>query len=169
MVGIGVVAGSGPLRSGWSHRAGTSPAVLAELNAGFQSSSGTATTAAPSSSGGSPAPPFSQSVQGTYQTSAPDQNGQVSVVLTLTPSGAATSPLVVKLNGTSVNGGVSMSSSQVTWGSQTGKVTTLQGSTIGATVGGSSGSVDLTMQLHLDQANGTVTGTVSGTSVGSGQ
>lgn len=169
LVGIGAVAVSGPLRSGWSHRAGTSPAVLAELNAGFQSSSGPATTAPPSSSGGSPSPPFNQSVQGTYQTSTPDQNGQVSVVLTLTPSGTSTSPLVVKLNGTSVNGGVSMSSSQVTWGSETGKVTTLQGSTIGATVSGPTGSVDLTMQLNLDQANGTVTGTVSGTSAGNGQ
>jgi sulfoxide reductase heme-binding subunit YedZ len=168
LVGIGVVAISGPLRSGWSHRAGTSPAVLAELNAGFQTSSGTATTAPPPS-GGPPSAPFNQSVQGTYQTSTPDQNGQVSVVLTLTPSGGSTSPLVVKLNGTSVNGGVSMSSSQVTWGSETGKVTTLQGSTIGAKVGGSSGSVDLTMQLNLDQANGTVTGTVTGSSAGSGQ
>ncbi|HWE70204.1 MAG TPA: ferric reductase-like transmembrane domain-containing protein [Acidimicrobiales bacterium] len=162
LIGIGVVALAGPLRSGWSHRAGTSPAVLAELNAGFQSSSSAST--APPSSGGSPSPPFSQSVQGTYQTSSPDQNGQVTVVLTLTPSGSTSSPLVVKLNGTSVNGGVSMSSSQVTWGSETGTVTNLQGSTIGATLGGPNGSVALTMQLNLDQAHGTVTGTVSGTS-----
>lgn len=171
LIGIGVVALVGPLRAGWSHRAGTSPAVLAELNAGFQSagsSSATASTAAPSS-GGSPSPPFSQSMQGTYQTSAPDRNGQVTVVLTLTPSGSTTSPLVVKLNGTSVNGGVSMTSSQVTWGSETGTVTALQGSTIGATVGGPNGSVALTMQLNLDQSNGTVTGTVSGSAAGSGQ
>ena len=170
LIGIAVVALAGPLRPGWSHRAGTSPAVLAELNAGFQSSASSSTTPTASpASGGFPSPPFSQSVQGTYQTSAPDQNGQVTVVVTLTPSGSTTSPLVVKLNGTSVNGGVSMSSSQVTWGSETGTVTALQGSTIGATVGGPNGSVALTMQLNLDQANGTVTGTVSGTSARSGQ
>jgi predicted ferric reductase len=172
LVGIGVVALTGPLRTGWSHRAGTSPTVLAELNAGFQSggsSSATPTTAAPSSSGGSPSLPFSQTVQGTYQTSTPDQNGQVSVVLTFAPSGSMTSPLVVKLNGAAVNGGVAMSSSQVTWGAETGKVTALQGSTIGATVGGPNGSVNLTMDLNLDQSNGTVTGTVSGASAGSGQ
>ena len=106
--------------------------------------------------------PFNQSVQGTYQTSAPNRQGQISVVLTMTAAGSAASPLVVTLNGDSVNGGVAMSSSQVTWGPDTGTVTALQGSTIGAKVSGPSGSVDLTMQLNLDQANGTVTGTVSG-------
>jgi hypothetical protein len=145
--------------------------VLAQLNAAFQSGSGSSATgagAAPSSptsssTDGVPSPPFSQSVQGTYQTSAPNQAGQISIVLTMAASGSATTPLVVKLNGGSVNGGVAMSSSQVTWGPDTGSVTALQGSTIGAKVNGPAGSVDLTLQLHLDQSTGTLTGTVSGT------
>jgi DMSO/TMAO reductase YedYZ heme-binding membrane subunit len=171
VVGIGIVAVTGPLRPGWSQRAGTSASVLAQLNAAFQSGSGSSATgagAAPSSptsssTDGVPSPPFSQYVQGTYQTSAPNQAGQISIVLTMAGSGSATTPLVVKLNGGSVNGGVAMSSSQVTWGPDTGSVTALQGSTIGAKVNGPTGSVDLTLQLHLDQSTGTLTGTVSGT------
>jgi sulfoxide reductase heme-binding subunit YedZ len=176
---VGIVAAVGPLASGWSHRAGTSPALLAQLNAAFQSGGASssavagaapATTApaptqsstASSSTGGVPAAPFNDEVQGTYQTSAPNRDGQVQVVLTMTNSGTTTSPLVVKLIGTSVNGGVAMSSSQVTWGSATGMVTALQGSTIGATVSGPQGPVNLTLQLNLDRSNGTLTGTVSG-------
>jgi hypothetical protein len=145
--------------------------VLAQLNASFQSGGGSATgsssaTAAPPSTGGVPSAPFSQAVQGTYQTSAPNQQGQISVVLTMTAAGSPAAPLVVKLNGDSVNGGVAMSSSQVTWGPDTGTVTALQGSTIGAKVSGPNGSVNLNMQLALDQTNGTLTGTVSGTAGG---
>lgn len=102
-------------------------------------------------------------MHGTYQTSTPNRDGQVSVVLTMTPSGTTTTPLVVKLIGTAVSGGVAMSSSQITWGQDTGSVTALQGSTIGATMSGPGGSMDLTMDLALDQSKGTVTGSVSGT------
>ena len=183
VVGLGtiivilVVAVTGPLGPGWSRRAGTSPALLAQLNAAFASTGASSTSSGssssttaptqpttPSSSGGTvPRPPFTASVQGTYQTSAPNRDGQVSVVLTMTPSGATSTPLVVKLIGTAVNGGVAMSSSQITWGQDTGSVTALQGSTIGATMHGPGGSMDLTMNLALDQSKGTVTGTVSGT------
>lgn len=176
MIAIAVVAVVGPLAPGWSRRAGTSSALLAQLNASFASSgtssasSGsssttappTQSTTAPSSGGAVPRAPFTSTVQGTYQTSAPNQDGQVSVVLTMTPSGAAATPLVVKLIGTAVNGGVAMSSSHITWGQDTGSVTALQGSTIGATMSGPEGSIDLTMDLTLDQSAGTVKGTVSG-------
>jgi hypothetical protein len=176
LIAIGIVAVLGPLRAGWSHRAGTSPALLAQLNASFAptTSSGAAgtgstatapgstqSTSVPSSTGAVPAPPFTSAVQGTFQTSAPNRDGQVAVVLTMTRSGS-TAPLVVKLIGTAVNGGVSMSSSQVSWGQETGSVTALQGTTIGATVSGPTGAMKLTMQLNLNQSQGTVTGTVSG-------
>ena len=177
IIAIAVVAVTGPLAPGWSHRAGTSPALLAQLNKSFASSGTSSATAgspsattspptqpttAPSPNGAVPSPPFTTTVQGTYQTSTPNRDGQVSVVLTMTPSDSPSTPLVVKLIGTAVNGGVAMSSSQVTWGQQTGSVTALQGSTIGATVSGPKGSVNLTMRLSLDQSNGTLTGTVSG-------
>jgi hypothetical protein len=72
--------------------------------------------------------------------------------------------LVVKLIGTAVNGGVSMSSSSVTLGNAQGTVTALDGTTIGATVRGPNGRVDLVMQLSINQSKGSITGTVSGTS-----
>ncbi|HWD52623.1 MAG TPA: ferric reductase-like transmembrane domain-containing protein [Acidimicrobiales bacterium] len=168
LIGIGIVAVLGPLRPGWSQRAGTSASVLAQLNASFQPGSGSSTGPAspstvPSSTAGIPSPPFSQAIQGTYQTSSPNREGQVSVVLTMAASGSTGTPLVVTLNGSSVNGGVAMSSSQVTWGPDSGTVTALQGSTIGARVSGPNGSIDLTLQLNLDQATGKVTGILSGT------
>ncbi|MGH8996192.1 MAG: hypothetical protein ACRDYB_09240 [Acidimicrobiales bacterium] len=83
--------------------------------------------------------------------------------MTMLRTGNTATPLVVKLIGTAVNGGVALSSSQVTWGQSMGSVTALQGSTIGATVTGSTGSVNLIMKLSLNQSNGTLTGTVSGT------
>ena len=78
--------------------------------------------------------------------------------------GLATSgvPLVVDLTGPAVNGGVAMTSSQVTFGTRHGQVTFLDGSMIDATVSGSGGSENLTMRLELDRAAGTVSGTVSG-------
>jgi hypothetical protein len=80
----------------------------------------------------------------------------------MTPSGMPTPPLNVTITGASVNGGVAMSSSQVTWGQDTGSVTALKGSTIGATVKGPHGSVQLSMRLNLDQAQGTLSGTLPG-------
>ncbi|HEX3565783.1 MAG TPA: ferric reductase-like transmembrane domain-containing protein [Acidimicrobiales bacterium] len=176
LTAIGITAALGPLRPGWSHRAGTSPALLTQLNASFASggtsSSATAapaptvaptpSTSAPSTNDAVPVPPFTRTVTGTYRTSATNQSGQVSVVLSMTPSGAPTTPLTVTLIGTSVNGGVAMSSSQITWGQDTGSVTALQGSTIGATVKGPHGSVQLSMHLSLDQAHGTLSGTLTG-------
>lgn len=184
LLAIGIVAVLGPLASGWAHRAGTSPALLAQLNAAFKSpsrgsSSATGATAAtaPSSTsstqvpasatGGPPAAPFSISVSGTYLTSAANQSGQVHVVLTMQQAGSK-SPLVVKLLGAAVNGGVAMSSGEVSWGASTGTITALQGSTIAAALQGSKGSLRLTMQLSLDQSSDTLTGTVSGTSGSAG-
>jgi sulfoxide reductase heme-binding subunit YedZ len=175
LTAIGITAALGPLRPGWSHRAGTSAALLTQLNASF-ASGGTSSSAAstpaasapaqsntaPSTNDAVPVPPFTRTVAGTYRTSAANQSGQVSVVLSMTPSGTPATPLTVTITGASVNGGVAMSSSQVTWGQDTGSVTALQGSTIGATVKGPHGSVQLSMRLNLDRAQGTVSGTLTG-------
>ena len=72
--------------------------------------------------------------------------------------------LVVKLIGTPVNGGVSMTSSSVALGNAQGVVTALDGSTIGASVRGPRGRINLDMQLSINQSTGSITGTVSGTS-----
>ena len=170
----------GPLRPGWSHRAGTSAAVLEELSAAQQpvaatgqsatrqtvpSTTSTApSTAAPvDSTQKDPAVPFSRAATGTYRTSGPDGAGNVVVHFHMALQGSAV-PLEVTLTGAPVNGSVAMSASQVSYGGRQGVVTSLVGSTIAATVGGPGGSIGLTMQLTLDRATGTITGTVSGAS-----
>ncbi|MGO9029753.1 MAG: ferric reductase-like transmembrane domain-containing protein [Acidimicrobiales bacterium] len=167
VIGIAIFALLGPLRPGWSHRAGTSATLLGQLGSSGSTTapSGAAptSTTAPSPSSGLPAAPFSASVSGTYKSTKSGPSGQVDVVLTMTASDLPGTPLVVSLQGTPVNGGVAMSSSQVTWGGSSGQVTGLDGSAITATVAGGSGSLDLTMDLNLDQSSGSVTGTVSGT------
>jgi sulfoxide reductase heme-binding subunit YedZ len=174
VIGIGVFALLGPLQPGWSRRAGTSAPVLAEINARFAtktvgnaSSSAPSTTVpsttTPSSRGVIPASPFTANVTGTIKTSSQNSAGEVEVLLSMQLQGSNAS-LVVKLIGTAVNGGVSMSSSSVTLGTEQGTVTALDGSTIGATVRGPSGHIDLDMQLSINQSTGSITGTVSGTS-----
>jgi sulfoxide reductase heme-binding subunit YedZ len=182
LIGIGTFAALGPLQPGWSKRSGTSAALLAQLNARFASiSSGTPstststsasstsdtapTTTVPSSTSALPAVPFSKRLTGTIATSNPNSAGDVEVRLTLQVQGTD-APLVVQLIGTAVNGGVSMSTSNVTFGNERGAVTALNGSTIAATVKGASDQVDLVLQLSIDQQSGAVSGSVSATSGG---
>jgi sulfoxide reductase heme-binding subunit YedZ len=173
VIGIGGFSLIGPLRPGWSLRAGTSASVLREINARFtsnaSSSSSTASKALPttpqSATNAIPSTPFSVNVSGSLRTSNQNGNGGVEVLLTMRLAGSNTA-LVVTLIGTAVSGGVSMSSSNVSLGADHGSVTTLAGSTIAATVDGPRGRIDLAMQLQISQADGTVTGTVSGTSGG---
>jgi sulfoxide reductase heme-binding subunit YedZ len=176
VIGIGVFALAGPLRPGWSKRAGTSSALLAQIAAKFASQSATSpsgtsasptvpSTTQPASTSALPTVPFTASVTGTVQTSSPNSAGDVTVQLTLQVQGT-NAPLVVRLSGPAVNGGVSMTSSNVTFGTDQGAVTGLDGSNVQATVSGPSGKVDLVLQLTIDQNAGTISGTVSGTARG---
>ncbi len=163
---IAVFAEAGPLRPGWSHRAGTSSALLAQLSGATTASStgASAATAPPTSApvrSGVPATPFSTSVTGTVTQSAPDAHGESIVTLTMQPADTS-APLKVTIIGLAENGGVAMRRSAVSFGSSTGQVTALEGSNIGAVVSGPSGSVNLTMSLSLDPAAGTLTGQISG-------
>jgi DMSO/TMAO reductase YedYZ heme-binding membrane subunit len=164
---VAVFALAGPLRPGWSHRAGTSPSLLAALSGASAASyrAGTAPSTAPSAPAATPAlpsVPFSTTVTGTVSTSAPDTNGESVVTLTLHLADAS-DPLVAQIAGPAVNGGVEMRRSSVSFGAQHGVVTALDGSTVAAVVGTPSAPLDLAMQLSLDPSAGTVTGQVSGT------
>jgi sulfoxide reductase heme-binding subunit YedZ len=169
LLGTAVFAFTGPLQAGWSRRSGTSSAVLAKIDATASASvvpssgqaSSSSTTLPAGAPAASPSTPFSSALDGTYSVSSPDGAGQVQVQLSmrLATGGLA---LVVDLAGPAVNGGVAMTSSQVTFGTRHGQVTFLDGSTIDATVSGSGGSENLTMRLELDRAAGTVSGTMSG-------
>jgi sulfoxide reductase heme-binding subunit YedZ len=174
VVGIGTFALAGPLQPGWSRRAGTSPALLAQLSARFSSkiagtpsgasASVTApTTVVPTSASGLPPLPFNENVTGTIATSSPNSAGDVEVQLTMQVRGAS-SPLQVQLIGRAVNGGVAMSTSTVKFGNEQGAVTALDGSSIAATLNGPIGTVNLVLQLSIDQSSGTFTGSVSGSS-----
>ncbi len=164
---ITAFAMAGPLRPGWSHRAGTSSALLAQLSSSAATSySGATTTSPPRSTSapatsGVPTAPFQTSVSGTVATSAPDAHGESQVTLTLRLTDTST-PLQIRIIGPAVNGGVEMRSSAVTFGPLTGQVTALDGSNVGAVVDGSTGSLSLTMDLSLDPNAGTLTGQLSG-------
>lgn len=176
VIGIGVFAVAGPLRPGWSKRAGTSAALLTQIAAKFAaqsavSPSGTSasptvpSTTPPASTSALPTVPFTASVTGTVATSSPNSAGDVTVQLTLQVQGT-NAPLVVRLSGPAVNGGVSMTTSNVTFGTEQGAVTGLDGSNVQATVSGPGGRVDLALQLTIDQNAGTISGSVSGTARG---
>ena len=178
---IAVFALVGPLRPGWSRRAGTSAALLAQLarkSAGTSAvAAGTAasaatpstTTTAPatgSSSAGVPTAPFTVPLTGQQSTTSPTGQGEVRVTLAMKLQNAASTPLVVVLSGTAVaGGGVSMSSGSVTFGPYRGVVTGLNGGTVSATVSTPSPLL-LTLALNVDQNSGALSGTASGTSGG---
>ncbi len=164
---ITAFAAAGPLRPGWSHRAGTSSALLAQLSgasATSYASAGQSTTSStsPPVTSAIPAVPFSTSVSGSVATSAPDARGESQVTLTMRLADT-TAPLEVRIVGPAVNGGISMHHSTVSLGTLTGQVTALDGSNVGAVVSGPSGSINLSMSLALDPNAGTLTGQVSGT------
>jgi DMSO/TMAO reductase YedYZ heme-binding membrane subunit len=161
-------AAAGPLRPGWSRRAGTSSALLAQLSgsasASYASSptSTTPSTSAPPASG-VPTAPFETTVSGTVVTSPPNSGGDVEVTLSLRLADTAV-PLSVRISGPAVNGGVTLHSSAVTFGQMSGQVTALDGSSVGALVTGPTGSLNLTMNLSLNPGSGTLTGQLSGSS-----
>jgi DMSO/TMAO reductase YedYZ heme-binding membrane subunit len=178
-VGIGTFTALGPLRPGWSHRAGTSEGLLAQIAAEAEGGAAPPITAptvagtplpsaATPSPGHIPAPPFSMAVAGT-QASQPDGSGRVQITLALRLADAASTPLTIILDGAAVaGGGVSLSDGSVSYGPYRGTVTSLEGDTIDATVPGD-GPLGLAVVLDVDQATGALSGTVSGTLAGVGR
>jgi hypothetical protein len=106
-------------------------------------------------------------VTGSYTSTVATGSGHAQVTFTLEVGGPPGSPLLVRLDGTPEGAGIVMSSGSVSWGSWTGKVTSLSGSVIGASLGQGGHSLNLVMDLHLDRSDGSVSGSISGTSGGS--
>jgi sulfoxide reductase heme-binding subunit YedZ len=162
---ITAFAVAGPLRPGWSHRSGTSTALLAQLSGSAATSYSGATPQtkqqSASATSGIPTAPFQTSVSGTVATSQPDANGESQVTLTMQLADTS-APLRVQIIGPAVNGGVAMRRSAVSFGPLTGRVTALEGANIGAVVNGTTGSLSLTLNLSLNPNAGTLTGQVSG-------
>ena len=176
-IAIAVFAVVGPLRPGWSRRAGTSAALLAELakkaGAGPAGAASAGRRPRPRSrerraraprvaSGAVPTPPFTVGVSGT-QTATGSGGGQAQVTLSLQLQDASSTPLTVVLTGTALRGGgVSLSSGTVSLGSDSGTVTGLNGGTINAIVSAPN-SLQLVISLNVDQNTGALSGTVTGT------
>ncbi|HVA08161.1 MAG TPA: ferric reductase-like transmembrane domain-containing protein [Acidimicrobiales bacterium] len=163
---IAAFAVIGPLGSGWSHRAGTSSALLAQLKrstSASYSSAPTSTTTPPARAAAIPSAPFETTVSGTVATTPPDSQGDIDVTLIMKLADS-TVPLEVQIVGPATNGGVALRRSQVTFGQMSGQVTALYGPSIGAVVTGPTGSLNLSMNLTLDPRAGTLTGQISASS-----
>ena len=177
-------AALGPLRPGWSHRSGTSSALLAQLaakngasatgngavatgNGAVATGNSTPTGNGAVSSGSVPSVPFTSTLTGSQSSTAPDAQGNVKVTLSMHLSDATTTPMTVVLAGAQSGSGVALSSGTITLGQFTGPVTGLNGGTVVGTVS-TPNPVTLTLSLQLDQGTGGLSGTVSATA-GSGR
>jgi len=163
VLAIAVFATVGPLRPGWSHRSGTSSALLAQL---ARKSAAASPAAAPGTAGTGTVPttPFTYDLTGSQTISAPGSQGQVQATLSMQLKDPSSTPLTVVLNGTPAQGGgIAMTSGSVTFGPYRGAVTSLNGGTVVATVV-TPGPETLTMSLQVDPNSGALAGTVTGTS-----
>jgi sulfoxide reductase heme-binding subunit YedZ len=176
VVVIVIFAAVGPLRPGWSRRAGTSTSLLAQLarkNAGVATSvpntsapSTTPTTTPTGGLGVVPSPPFTIDVTGSQTSTNTTTQGDVQITLAMRLQDPSSTPLTVVLYGTAVaGGGVAMSSGSVTFGPYHGVVTSLSGGTVLVDVSSPTPMV-LTLSLSVDQNSGALSGTASGTSRG---
>jgi len=176
-------AALGPLRPHWSHRSGTSSALLAQLAAKSGATVAAAppsttpttapTTTAPStgsaggsSSGSGPSVPFTSQLTGSQSQTAPDAQGNIRITLAMHLQDASATPLTVVLTGQeSGGGGVSLSSGTVIFGTSRGTVVGLDGGTVTMLVD-DPGPVTLVTNLSIDQQSGALSGTVSGSAGG---
>ncbi len=164
LTGMVVFAAVGPLRPGWSHRAGTSQALLAQLAQRYAVPTGGGPAATPVGhrTAAVPSTPFTYGLSGSVSTTAPDAQGVVQATLTMQLQDASSTPLVVVLDGVAdQGGGIAMSSGSVTFGGYHGPVTSLSGNTIGASVATPNPQA-LTMTVDIDQNANTVSGSVTG-------
>ena len=186
MLAVAGFAVLGPLRPGWSHRSGTSSALLAQLaakNGGGSTASAAPATTTPAAttpatagssatttpggsgsvSGTTPSVPFTSQVTGRQTQTAPDSRGRIQITLAMHLTNASSTPLTVVLTGTeSSGGGVSLSSGTVSFGQYQGTVVGLNGGTVTARVN-APGPETLVINLQIDQRSGALTGSVTGT------
>jgi Ferric reductase like transmembrane component len=170
-IGLMIFTVAGPLQSGWARRAGTPASLLGAHSS--SSSAGSAGIAGSSASGGGSRPvalngPFLSTVTGTVH-EMPAANGAV-VDLLLSVRGQVRGVLRVRIGGTPIGAGLSMTGSQVDLalaGVPTpleGSIGSLRGSEFNARLTDSQGStVDVHAALQIDVQSDSVTGTLSGT------
>jgi hypothetical protein len=170
-IGLMIFTVAGPLQSGWARRAGTPASLLGAHSS--SSSTGSAGIAGSSAGGAGSRPvaltgPFLSTVAGTVH-ETPAANGAV-VDLLLNVRGQVRGVLRVRIGGTPIGAGLSMTGSQVDLalaGVPTpleGSIGSLRGSEFNARLTDSQGStVDVHAALQIDVQSDSVTGTLSGT------
>ena len=169
-IGLLIFTVAGPLQPGWSRKAGTPSSLLGKPAGAVASSS-----AAGSSSGSSSSSPrastlghaFTANLGGNLR-QAPAPGGAV-VDLTLNVSGQIRGRLRVRIAGQPINGGLSMTGSQVDLAVAgvpsvlQGKINSLRGTVFRARVTDTQGTaVDLRADLQINNQTNAVTGTLSG-------
>ena len=161
-IGLMIFTVAGPLQSGWARRAGT-PASLLGVRSSSSSATGSAASAPAALNG-----PFLSTVAGSVHES-PAADGAV-VDLVLSVSGQARGVLRVRIAGTPIGGGLSMTGSQVDLALAgvpsvlEGTIGSLRGSEFNARLTDSQGStVEVHAALQIDVQRDSVTGTLSGT------
>ena len=174
-IGLMIFTVAGPLQSGWARRAGTPASLLGAHSSSSSSSSsaGSAGIVGGSAGGGGSRPaalngPFVSTVAGSvHETSV---TGGAVVDLLLSVRGQVRGVLRVRIGGTPIGGGLSMTGSQVDLalaGVPTpleGSIGSLRGSEFNARLTDSQGStVDVHAALQIDVQSDSVTGSLSGT------
>jgi sulfoxide reductase heme-binding subunit YedZ len=159
VVAMAIFAAAGPLRPGWSHRAGTSAALLDQLARESSVSSAVSTESA--GAGTVPTVPFTYALTGSQTASTPDAQGRVQFTLSTRLQDPSSTPLTVVLEGTRVgSAGIAMASGSAFFGPYRGTVTSLDGDTVVAAVS-APGPETLTLSLRVD-SSGALSGTVTG-------
>jgi methionine sulfoxide reductase heme-binding subunit len=170
-IGLLIFTIAGPLQTGWARRAGTPSSLLGTPSGSAATSAAAAAAASSPGAAAKPAAlsgPFVSTVAGNVH-EQPASGGAV-VDLVLNVRGKARGVLRVRIAGTPIGGGLSMTGSQVDLalaGVPTvleGTIDSLRGSEFSARLTDSQGStIEVHAALNIDIQNDNVTGTLSGT------
>jgi hypothetical protein len=161
---------NGPLGAGWAKRAGTPAALLAKTSSSASSAASSVANSSPGAASSATvgrSHAFNAQVSGTV-TNSQLSSGLVRVELKLKVPGQPLSRLDIRIVGQPLSGGgVAMRSSRVTLGPASnpdrygGRVTALEGTSIGARITGPTGSISLVAQLQIDPRSNAVTGALA--------
>jgi len=156
---------TGPLESGWARRAGTPSSLLA--SSGSTSGGAGPSSASPTAPAGAfGQTPFTATLQGTHEQSAPDEGGIVTDRIDATLKGDVAGQLVITIQGRAARTeGVDLATSTVTIGPPqhadmfTGKVTDLEGARLTMTASSAQGAtLTLAARLQLPESSDSVGG-----------
>jgi hypothetical protein len=159
---------AGPLAPGWAKRAGTPTSLLPAASARAVSTSRTtaAGTSMSAGVGSVTARGFTAQLTGSVSQSQLS-SGLVRVDLRLAVAGQPLSALEIRIDGQPAGGGVEMTSSAVSLGTQsdpalyTGVVTGLDGGNVTATVQGAHGAMTLLARLQISRTGANATGALT--------